>query len=131
MTDVNTTATTHDDADLEKLVGFLAELADAAGEVFEDGKLSIGDFRALNMVAEAMHGFLTLDRSKLLPEAKDLLDNPTLVQHLADLFMEKFNIPEQHATEIVKEMVPFAVDLYTTVNHAAESVKRFKAMVSA
>jgi len=117
------------DADLEKLVGFTAELADAAGEMLNDGHLSLLDFKALNMASEAMHGFLTIDRTKLMPELKDLLTNTQLVSSLANLFMEKFDVPETNAMAMAQEMLPLAVDLYQTTAHAIACMKKFKSLV--
>jgi hypothetical protein len=121
-------AASHDD--LEKIVGFAAELADALGEILEDGKLSFMDFKALNMASEAMHGLLSVDKTKLMPEAKDLLTDKALVVKLGDLFMEKFSIPEQHVEAMVQKFLPLAIESYGTMLRQVAILKEFKALIA-
>jgi len=98
--------------DVEELVSFVADLANGIGKALEDKKFTIGDlpdfipalksaYAAIENVQDVWNQFKNMTRDEQ--------------SALAEVFAQRFDIPQDKAEEVVEKAVRIGLQLYELI----------------
>jgi|GEM_PF-1749134 len=108
--------------EIRKIVYVGAKLGAFAGDVLEDGEISLSDMRFFIDLLEPMSTLGEIDFGKAKEEFK-LLDE-VKVKELAYYFQDEFDIPQNIVECWIEETLNAVVDLYYALKNAVDVQKR-------
>jgi len=98
----------YDVANTKKLIHVVAEVGNAFGGAFEDGKLTTADTKEVEHLWPIITELSTIQYSLLVPEWKDI--DPIEGQEIIACFCEYFDIPQ----DIVEDPLEFVLKFLST-----------------
>ena len=102
--------------DLKKLVAAIGSLGSVAGEVFEDGKISLTDLVSIGKLGIALSQLALIDYEKVLPEVKNL--SSAEIMELHAIFADKFDMPQDALEAKVEKIFLTSQKLFAVIVEA-------------
>lgn len=101
---------------ISRIVSVGCRLANVAGDVLDDGKITAGDFLKFWEAGKILWDIRGVDFRELMPEFKDLDQNE--VEYLVKKIEDNLSLPHDTVEKRIKGIFEIGGNFYKMVNHA-------------
>jgi len=106
---------------IKKVLSLVALLGNVAGQVMEDGKVSVDDAAQLVVLFAAMPKLADIEWSMLDDEALDI--SPIEIEQIKDLLVNEFDIPQDALEDQIEKYLEVAALIGETIVKIMELIR--------